>query len=359
MPSWNTLKTVMSSSSTRAPRLAPGQAYPPNCSAPPPNAKFDSFSAQLTRPHEHHQRSQPQPQLHHHQPAPTAPLGTAVARWLTRVAGFSLRRISYVQPRHSSLFFLCLLYYPRFVRSSLAQQDKCHNNSLLLHSIHAFISSSFISRHLHDHFASIHSPHLLWKAPSSKSLSTPRAPISLTPLHLVSLTILSLVLITSSTPTQKRLACPPSTVCTLFSFYPSSRSHIPISASPSGLPDFEPCRSHGQVHLQQFVHDQLSRLSLHSSPHCFPRCVDVLERRRDVLRQHLRPRASAKTLLASFLHRLSRVPGHLCLTHATASGMLCGRGRGRGCAGANSNHAGCASMMRGGTRDGGGRASMM
>ena len=34
-------------------------------------------------------------------------------------------------------------------------------------------------------------------------------------------------------------------------------------------------------------------------------------------------------------------------------------GRGYGCAGANSNHAGCASMMRGGARDGGGRASML
>jgi hypothetical protein len=44
------------------------------------------------------------------------------------IAGFSLRRISSVQPRHSSLFSLCLLYYPRFVRSSLAQQDNCNNN---------------------------------------------------------------------------------------------------------------------------------------------------------------------------------------------------------------------------------------
>jgi hypothetical protein len=51
------------------------------------------------------------------------------------------------------------------------------------------------------------------------------------------------------------LACPPFTVCTLFLFFSSSRPHIPISLSPSGLPHVEPCRSHGRVHLQQLVHD--------------------------------------------------------------------------------------------------------
>ena len=49
---------------------------------------------------------------------------------------------------------------------------------------------------------SIHTPHLLWKAPSYKSLSTSEVPISLMLLHLVSLRTLSLVLITSSTHTE-------------------------------------------------------------------------------------------------------------------------------------------------------------
>lgn len=59
---------------------------------------------------------------------------------------------------------------------------------------------------------SIHNPHLQWKAPSSKFLSTPRAPTSSTLQPLASLTTPSLASIISSTPTQKRLACPLSTV---------------------------------------------------------------------------------------------------------------------------------------------------
>jgi hypothetical protein len=109
--------------------------------------------------------------------------------------------------RHISL---CLLYYPRFVPSS------AHNKK---DSIITAVTASTLLFPVHllvDIFTTTlpqsHNPHLQWKVPSSKFLSTPRAPTLSTLQPLASPTTPSPASIISSTPTPKRLACPPSTV---------------------------------------------------------------------------------------------------------------------------------------------------
>ena len=71
-------------------------------------------------------------------------------------------------------------------------------------------------------------------------------------------------------PHTKALARPIFTVCTLFSFL---SKFPPVSYIISLFPTLNVATPHGQVRLQQLVHDQLSRSSLHSSsPQCLPRC---------------------------------------------------------------------------------------
>ena len=66
------------------------------------------------------------------------------------------------------------------------------------------------------------------------------------------------------------------------------RSSHSISFPSLGLPRLEPCCSHGRVHLWQFfIHDQLPRPSLYSPAQCLSRCLDVVERGRDVFGQCL------------------------------------------------------------------------
>ncbi len=76
----------------------------------------------------------------------------------------------------------------------------------------------------------------------------------------------------------------------LFFLYYIRRSiaHSLISFPSLRLPHLEPCCSHGRVHLwQSLVHDQLPRSSLYSPAQCLSRCLDVLERGRDVFGQYL------------------------------------------------------------------------
>lgn len=87
--------------------------------------------------------------------------------------------------------------------------------------------------------------HSQWKAPSSKSLSTPRAPTLLTPPLLVSLMIPSPVLTISNIPTPKLSASPLSIVRLKLYFFSLSHSFNSTSFPPSRLPNFEPCCSHG------------------------------------------------------------------------------------------------------------------
>lgn len=99
------------------------------------------------------------------------------------------------------------------------------------------------------------------------------------------------------------------------------RSFHSISFPSLGIPHFEPCCSHGRVHLwQSLVHDQLSRSSLHSTAQCLSRCLDVLERRRDVLGQYFwshQPRLWLSLAQPCFRSSLRALQSHQCALHGT------------------------------------------